>query len=36
MVQEQLAIDEYDRVPGLIDNFINYILKIGPNPFKGY
>lgn len=36
VVQEQLAIDEYDRVPGLIDNFINYILKIGPNPFKGY
>ncbi len=36
VVQEQLAIDEYDRVPVLIDNFINYILKIGPNPFKGY
>ncbi|MFO7595121.1 MAG: hydrogenase iron-sulfur subunit [Desulfocurvibacter africanus] len=36
VVQEQLAIDEYDRVPTLIDNFINYILKIGPNPFKGY
>lgn len=36
VIQEGLAIDEYDKVPTLIDNFIKYILKIGPNPFKGY
>ena len=36
VVQEQLAIDEYDRVPQLINKFMDYIMKIGPNPFKGY
>ncbi len=34
--QYQVAIDEYDKVPGMIDEFINMVLKIGPNPFKGY
>ncbi|XPV76588.1 MAG: hydrogenase iron-sulfur subunit [Desulfovibrio sp.] len=36
VVQEEVAIDEYNKVSGLIDNFVDYILKIGPNPFKGY
>ncbi|MFA6809915.1 MAG: hydrogenase iron-sulfur subunit [Desulfoplanes sp.] len=34
--QAQIAIDEYDRVPDLIDDFVERILKLGPNPFKGY
>ena len=34
--QLQVAIDEYDTVPGLIDQFMDMIVKIGPNPFKGY
>ncbi|MFW5488315.1 MAG: hydrogenase iron-sulfur subunit [Desulfovibrio sp.] len=34
--QEQVAIDEYDKIPEIIDNFMEEILKIGPNPFKGY
>ena len=34
--QEQVAIDEYEKIPQIIDDFMNYILKIGPNPFKGF
>jgi quinone-modifying oxidoreductase subunit QmoB len=34
--QEQVAIDEYDKIPEIVDGFMNYILKIGPNPFKGF
>lgn len=34
--QYQVAIDEYDKVPGMIDEFIEMVLRIGPNPFKGY
>lgn len=34
--QYQVAIDEYDQVPGMIDQFMEMVLKIGPNPFKGY
>lgn len=36
VVQAEIAIDEYDKVPDLIDNFVNEMVKIGPNPFKGY
>ena len=34
--QYQVAIDEYDKIPGMIDRFMDMVLKIGPNPFKGY
>jgi len=34
--QLQVAIDEYDVVPGMIDQFMDMIVKMGPNPFKGY
>lgn len=34
--QLQVAIDEYDKVPGMIDEFVDAITKLGPNPFKGY
>lgn len=34
--QEQVAIDEYDALPGMIDKFVAEITKLGPNPFKGY
>jgi len=34
--QYQVAIDEYDKIPGMIDQFMDMVLKIGPNPFKGY
>ncbi|MCX7012995.1 MAG: FAD-dependent oxidoreductase [Candidatus Sumerlaeota bacterium] len=32
---ETLAIDEYDRIPELIDGFVASIQEMGPNPFKG-
>lgn len=34
--QLQVAIDDYAIVPELIDKFVNDIIKLGPNPFKGY
>jgi quinone-modifying oxidoreductase subunit QmoB len=34
--QYEVAIDEYDKLPGMIDEFMNMILEKGPNPFKGY
>ena len=34
--QLQVAIDEYDQVPQMIDDFVDEITKLGPNPFKGY
>lgn len=34
--QLQVAIDEYDKVPAMIDQFVEEITKLGPNPFKGY
>jgi quinone-modifying oxidoreductase subunit QmoB len=34
--QYQVAIDEYDKIPDMIDQFMDMVLKIGPNPFKGY
>ncbi|CCO22828.1 FAD-dependent oxidoreductase [Maridesulfovibrio hydrothermalis] len=36
VVQAELAIDEYDKVSDLINTFVNDMIKIGPNPFKGY
>lgn len=33
--QLEVAIDEYDTVPGLIDGFVSRITALGPNPFKG-
>ncbi|MBQ9407383.1 MAG: hydrogenase iron-sulfur subunit [Desulfovibrio sp.] len=33
--QFEVAIDEYDKVPGLIDSFVDRIMAMGPNPFKG-
>jgi quinone-modifying oxidoreductase subunit QmoB len=34
--QEQVAIDDYDLIPDLINDFVDNIYKIGPNPFKGF
>ncbi|MBQ7608822.1 MAG: hydrogenase iron-sulfur subunit [Desulfovibrionaceae bacterium] len=33
--QLEVAIDEYDKVPSLIDGFVTRIVALGPNPFKG-
>ncbi len=34
--QYEIAIDEFDKVPKIIDEFMKLVLKLGPNPFKGY
>lgn len=34
--QYEVAIDEYDKVPGMIDGFMDMVFEKGPNPFKGY
>ncbi len=33
--QFEVAIDEYDKVPAMIDGFVSRIIEKGPNPFKG-
>ncbi len=32
----QIAIDEYDKVPEIINEFAEEIIGMGPNPFKGW
>jgi quinone-modifying oxidoreductase subunit QmoB len=34
--QIQIAIDEYDQIPGMINEFMETIEEVGPNPFKGF
>lgn len=32
----QVAISEYDKLPDMINEFVERIKEIGPNPFKGF
>ncbi len=32
----QIAISDYDKIPGIIDEFVESIIEMGPNPFKGF
>ncbi|MGD8758018.1 MAG: hydrogenase iron-sulfur subunit, partial [Deltaproteobacteria bacterium] len=34
--QVQIAIDEYEKLPGIIAEFMETIEGVGPNPFKGF
>jgi quinone-modifying oxidoreductase subunit QmoB len=34
--QVEIAIDEYDKLPGIIDAFVEEMVGVGPNPFKGW
>ncbi|MFP4169249.1 MAG: hydrogenase iron-sulfur subunit [Desulfonatronovibrionaceae bacterium] len=34
--QEEVAIDDYNRIPDIIDDFIAKIEDFGPNPYKGF
>ncbi|MCL1939050.1 MAG: hydrogenase iron-sulfur subunit [Desulfovibrionaceae bacterium] len=36
VAQYQMAIDEYNDVPAIVDKFMKMIFEKGPNPFKGY
>ena len=32
----QIAISDYDKVPAILDEFVEEIIELGPNPFKGF
>jgi quinone-modifying oxidoreductase subunit QmoB len=32
----QVAISEYDKLPDMINAFVERVKEIGPNPFKGF
>lgn len=32
----EIAIDEYDKLPGIINAFVEEVEAMGPNPFKGF
>lgn len=36
VAQFQIAIDEYDKLPGIINTFVEMVEELGPNPFKGF
>jgi quinone-modifying oxidoreductase subunit QmoB len=33
---EEIQISDYDRLPGIIDEFLETINDVGPNPYKGF
>ncbi|MGL1930331.1 MAG: hydrogenase iron-sulfur subunit [Desulfotalea sp.] len=33
---EQVAITDYDKIPQIINDFVEEIVDMGPNPFKGF
>ena len=33
---EQVSITEYDKIPQLLNDFVDEIVELGPNPFKGF
>jgi quinone-modifying oxidoreductase subunit QmoB len=33
---KQIAISDYDKIPGIIEEFVDEIIELGPNPFKGF
>jgi len=34
--QIQLAINEWDKLPQILDDFYKRVEEIGPNPYKGF
>ena len=36
VTQFQIAIDEYDKIPKIVNEFVEMIEDLGPNPFKGF
>ncbi|MBL7181049.1 MAG: FAD-dependent oxidoreductase [Pseudomonadota bacterium] len=36
VAQFQVAIDEYDKLPKMINDFVASVEALGPNPFKGF
>ncbi|MBB5348994.1 hydrogenase iron-sulfur subunit [Desulfoprunum benzoelyticum] len=33
---EQVAITDYDKIPAILNDFVDQIVEMGPNPFKGF
>jgi quinone-modifying oxidoreductase subunit QmoB len=33
---KQVAITDFDKVPGMIQEFVDEVVEMGPNPFKGF
>jgi len=33
---EQIAITDYDKIPQILNDFVEEIVEMGPNPFKGF
>jgi quinone-modifying oxidoreductase subunit QmoB len=36
VAQFQVAIDEYDKIPKIVNDFVEMVEDLGPNPFKGF
>jgi len=36
VIQEEVAIDDYYRIPEIINSFVEEVKELGPNPFKGF
>jgi quinone-modifying oxidoreductase subunit QmoB len=36
VTQFEIAIDEYDKLPEMINAFVKQVVELGPNPFKGF
>ncbi|MFP4476776.1 MAG: hydrogenase iron-sulfur subunit [Desulfatibacillaceae bacterium] len=36
VAQAEVAIDEYDKLPQIINEFVELVEGLGPNPFKGF
>ena len=36
VAQFEIAIDEYDKIPQIVNDFVDVIEDLGPNPFKGF
>jgi len=36
VAQFDIAIDEYDKIPQIVNDFVQVIEDLGPNPFKGF
>ena len=36
VTQFQVAIDEYDKIPQIVNDFVEMVEDLGPNPFKGF
>jgi len=36
VAQFEVAIDDYDKLPNMINEFVEMVEELGPNPFKGF